>query len=582
MAALSHERNLYVLIRLNLQSTHFSDSTFFSTSNQQTMASPDLPTEADYIIVGGGSAGLVVAARLSEDPDVKVLVLESGPDCSNDPRVQDPGAWQALAGSELDWKVKIVPQPNLKARELDHPAGRVLGGSSAINGMAFVAPSPAGIDAWTKLGNPNWTWESLLPYLQKTYTVTAPESHQSLKENQRVPSTGPVQLTFPALDDTGSKPLLNAWNEALAAQGYEFNAGILAEKQSLGPRAHAATIDPVSGLRSGADRGYGPMLSERSNVSIITGATVHRVLFNSAGPKVTAVGVEYNDNGQAAKANASKEVILAAGAFHTPKLLELSGIGQQERLKNLGIPVLIDQRGVGENFQNHLMGPIIAHLKEHPDLKNMTPGLKSLAMIRLEPEEQSALLSQCTADFGNLTNQVVRSIIETPTEPSASIFLGVISPSMAIVVPIISFPLSRGSSHISTADPEVLPTVDAGLATKDFDLELLARHVRNCYKLINSEALSPYFKESTDDFDIESIKEGLRTTASAAHHACGTAAMLPKDAGGVVDQELKVYGTENLRVVDASVFPLIPHANPLSTVYAVAERAADLIRGVAV
>jgi choline dehydrogenase-like flavoprotein len=445
--------------------------------------------------------------------------------------------------------------------------------------MAYVAPSPAGIGAWAKLGNPDWTWNSLLPYLQKSYTVTAPESHPDLKETQRTPSTGPVQLTFPALADPGSKPLLDAWNEALAAQGYEFNPDILAEENSLGPRPYAATIDPVSGLRSGADRGYGPMIFGRPNVRITTDATVRRILFDSNGPSLTVNGVEYTHNGQLVTAQASKEVILAAGAFHTPKLLELSGIGQKERLEKLGIPVILDLPGVGENLQNHLLRPIIAPLKEHPGLHNISPGLKSFAMTRLDPEEQSMLLSSNEGDFDNRVNQTIRSIISSPTEATASIFLGAVAPSVAVLVPIISFPLSRGSCHLSSTDPDALPTVDGGFASKELDREILARHVRNCYKLINSPGLGSIFESTAADLDIESIKKDLRDTASSAHHGCGTAAMLPKDEGGVVNQNLTVYGTENLRIVDASVFPLIPHANPLATVYAVAERAADLIYG---
>ncbi|KAJ5720414.1 glucose-methanol-choline (gmc) oxidoreductase [Penicillium malachiteum] len=541
------------------------------------MTSVDLPTMSDFLIIGGGTAGLVVACRLSENPEFKVIVLESGSDATTDPRVRDPRLWRSSC-SDLDWKMKIEPQPGLENREQDCPAGKVLGGCSSINGLVYLPPSPSGIDVWAKLGNTSWTWDSLRPYIQKSITVTPPKHETQTRDtlNDAAPS-GSIKVTYPALADKASEPLIQAWHQAFRDQGYEHVVEIIPKNKVIGTRDYTATIDPTSGLRSSADNEYGAIAASRSNVTIITNATVERILLenSSAGPMATAA--EFIHSGERYVLKATKEIILAAGAMHTPKILELSGVGDRHRLDDLGIPVIHDLPGVGENFQTHLMSVKTFQLKAGDHLEGLKPEMKAVAFTRLSSEEFSNLFSAHKID--GKAGQVIKSILQNPDNASACFLIGVLPGNKAIIAAISCFPFSRGSSHISSNNPQDLPTVDAGLAAKELDIEILARHIRDLYQVVSHEPLSTFFEVGEMQLDLEGIKNQIRATGSTTHHACGTTAMFPQADGGVVDEQLKVYGIQNLRIVDASIFPLIPHANPISTVYAVAERASDLIRG---
>ncbi|KAB8199180.1 hypothetical protein BDV34DRAFT_218271 [Aspergillus parasiticus] len=332
------------------------------------MESAHLPSSADYIVVGGGTAGLVVASRLSEIPTVQVLVLEAGLDKTSDPQLQNPQ----------------FKTPGLNDREQDLPAGKVLGGSSAINGAAFLPPSPAGIDTWSRLGNSRWSWKDLFPYLRRSFTLTSP-------------------LTYPALAEKGNHPLIQAWNKAFEENGYELQPNLILERSTLGTRPHTATIDPES---------------------------------------ATGVQVRLAD-GTLTEIKATKEVILAAGAFQTPKLLELSGIGNKAILTRHGITPIIDNPGVGENLQNHSMYVQPVGLK--PQEVTLTAGLQALAFVRTSEEADLAAT--------NLSREEASANLFVSTRPTTNVaLLGVIQ----------CHPLSRGSIHISsgTDDPDSKPEVD--------------------------------------------------------------------------------------------------------------------------
>ncbi|CEL10649.1 hypothetical protein ASPCAL13765 [Aspergillus calidoustus] len=531
-----------------------------------------LPASVDYIIVGGGTSGLVLAARLSENPDLQIVVLEAGPDRTSDPRVSDSSAWPTLPGTDLDWQTKTVPQPELNNRETTHPAGKLLGGSSAINGLFWTPPSPAGIDAWARLGNPKWTWESLKPYLEKSISLPAAEGERE---------GGPIKVAYASLLEEGkNNPLAQAWEDAHKVNGLEPQKSFLGGTGtgSVGTRPCTMTLDPVTGLRSSSDSTYGLIAKERQNVRIVTEANVRKVLFaTQESGNLQATGVEVYIRSATRTVHATKEVILAAGTLHTPKILELSGVGDPKRLEHLGIDVVLEQQGVGEGLQNHIMAVLPFSLKETTEAASVPPGAQAYSFTRPQQKDLENMLARYAGS--SYREAVTKSLIKQANEASEFNILGTYPGNFGALAAILSYPLSRGSVHISSNHPVDHPAIDPQYFSHPLDIELLARQVQTSQKLLSSPHFAP-FVQAPQATDLDTIKTQLRESLGApAHHACGTAAMLPLEAGGVVGQDLKVYGTTNLRIVDASIFPLITSGNPISTVYAVAERAADIVLG---
>ncbi|KAI0383488.1 putative GMC oxidoreductase [Hypomontagnella monticulosa] len=588
----------------------------------------------DYIVVGGGTSGLVVANRLSENPDVKVLVLEAGKDTSADPRVNIPALWTSLMGTEVDWQFKTVPQSGLGGRTIRATQGKTLGGSSAINGQAFIAPAQSEIDAWAKLGNPGWDWAGLVPSYKKSYTLIPPPDQATLDHlgidwinDEYRGTSGPIKVSFPGIIQN---PLCKAWIDAFRGLNKATN-GDPFSGNSIGGYSNTATVDPETKTRSYAYSAYGVPTRQRPNVQILTEVKVQKILLTKTPTgTVRAVGVNALVEGKTATFIPTKEVILASGVYNTPKLLELSGIGNKELLEKHGIEAQVDLPGVGENLQDHLMTGLSYEVADgvmtgDPLMRQEPEALAQAQKLYVEnkvgPLTIGGMQSHAFMPTPNMMElldkfprtqganaeyyDIVRSILENPSSSSIAWLLFLVQTNLheggksfvgsqflpenyASLGCVQSRPFSRGSTHISSADIDAEPTIDPRYFSHPADLEIMARNIQALdTQLRPSKELAPFFKPDgkrnhPDAFhvgDLDGAKKYVLDTATTAYHSCGSAAMLPKEKGGVVDPKLIVYGTENIRIVDASIFPLIPRGNILSSVYAVAEKAADIIKG---
>ena len=317
-------------------------------------------TVFDYIIVGGGTAGLTIAARLTEDPNITVGVLEAGLDRTQDPKVLTPGFAPSMWGDpEYDWVFKTVPQIHGNNRIVAHPRGKQLGGTSAINFDVWTHASQRDINDWGKLGNKGWSWDELFPYFLKSETYNTPplKTSEQIDTTFIVPSfhgdAGPLQNSFPPFYDNFYK----AWEPTYTKLGLG-PAGDPKGGIAIGAYGTLLTIEPKNASRSFAGTAYYKPNAARKNLQVLTGALVTKVILSPANEPLIATGVTFTVDGENYTVSASREIILCAGAFQSPQLLELSGIGNAELLKSKGIEVLYDNPNVGENLQDHVYVPV--------------------------------------------------------------------------------------------------------------------------------------------------------------------------------------------------------------------------------
>ncbi|KAI7968486.1 hypothetical protein EIK77_006505 [Talaromyces pinophilus] len=466
----------------------------------------------------------------------------------------------------------------------------------------LVYPNRGSIDSWEALGNEGWGYDSLAPYFRKFATVHAPP--QAAKDvvgltyhNESLVGDGPVQVSF----SEGYGPTNSAWMETFAKFGLEMTAD-MRSGNALGAFQQPGSIDPATKTRSyAATAHYTPAIASRPNLTILTGTIAKKILFDTTGLEPVATGILAQSKDGPKKTLNAREVILSAGALMSPQILELSGVGSRSLLEKHGIPVVIENPNVGEHLQDHAI--TCQSFEVNPDIAVAYAPLTDASGIS-SAETKKAVFAAHDQHTQTLDGQIIRSLLEKEDGPTAqyllfpgqantylaepSSMMDYLAPSQPgnfiTIMSLLNHPFSRGSVHINSPDVNQLPTWDPNFNSNPLDLEISALHAMFVEKFANTPPFSNLLKPDGARIpkgkadSVEAAKEIVRQTQVSDFHPCGSCTMRPKDKGGVVDTGLRVHGAKGLRVVDASIFPFVPLGNIQSVVYAVAEKAADLIK----
>ncbi|OZD08062.1 glucose-methanol-choline oxidoreductase [Rhodococcus sp. 06-235-1A] len=519
---------------------------------------------ADYIVVGAGSAGAVVANRLSADPRNEVILLEAGPEDKNK-FAHIPAAFSKLFRSEVDWDYLTEPQPELRDRSIYWPRGKILGGSSSMNAMMWVRGFAADYDEWASLSDDSWSFRNLVGYFRKIENI---EGTTALDAG----TDGPLIVSH----QRSPRDLTSSFLDGVEEAGYPLETANLPE-----PKGFTRTmVNQKRGARWSTADAYLRPAKKRKNLTILTEAHATRVLFEGS----AAVGVEYTSGGQTHTVRAHKEVILSGGAINTPQLLMLSGIGDQEQLKSHGIAVQHHSPGVGQNLLDHLAALIgwkterdsLFHAEKIPELVNYLTRRRGM------------LTSNVAEAYGFIKSREDLALpdVELIFGPAPFFDEGLVGQDShaAVIGAVLVKPESRGEITLRSADPLAKPIVEPRYLSDPggLDRKAMIEGLRACVAISETPSLKgllgdvvrPRVASNISPADL--LTEALEQNAHTLYHPVGTARM-GNDADSVVDSELRVRGVDRLRVADASIMPSIIRGHTHAPSVVIGERAADFI-----
>jgi choline dehydrogenase len=528
--------------------------------------------EYDYIIVGAGSAGCVLANRLTEDPGNKVLLLEAGPKDNNFWIHIPVGFNKLLNNTRYNWCFETEPEDNVNGRTIPIPRGKTLGGSSSINGMLYVRGNPLDYNTWSQFGNRGWSYDSVLPYFRKS------EHFEGQGDATR--NRGGLLNVANMIE---RHELLDALIEAAAAEGYPANPDYNNGKQE-GFGYYQVT--QKNGRRWSTARAFLDPARSRTNLRVETDALTTRVLLDGK----RAAGVAYTQHGEPREARCNREVIISAGSVKSPHLLELSGIGQPERLKSFGIEPLHALQGVGENYRDHFaprmnwrvklpitlneqtrginfLKEIVKYFALHRGILTYTAGIiYGFAKTRPELEECDVQYHFAHASYATAKTRVLDR-----------------EPGMTLTV-YQCRPESKGSIHLKSSDPAAAPAIRPNFLSDELDRQTVVAGMKIGRRIINNAVMDKYRAREMNPGDSvqtdEQWLEFARNNGQTTYHVIGTCKM-GNDPMAVVDDQLRVHGLAGLRVIDASIMPTMVSGNTNAAVIMIAEKGADMIKDAA-